>query len=68
LANRLPELVERTVFRAHQQFGIRRGEFFMLSGKRGHWNLGILAAKLGRTAYHLLRTKTVFDERRFFAS
>ena len=30
--------------------------------------LGILAAKLGRTVYHLLRTKTVFDERRFFAS
>jgi transposase len=30
--------------------------------------LGILAAKLGRTVYHLLRTKTVFDERHFFAS
>ena len=30
--------------------------------------LGILAAKLGRTVYHLLRTKQVFDEARFFAS
>jgi transposase len=30
--------------------------------------LGILAAKLGRTVYHLLRTRQVFDERRFFAS
>lgn len=30
--------------------------------------LGILAAKLGRTVYHLLRTKQVFDEKRFFAS
>jgi transposase len=30
--------------------------------------LGILAAKLGRTVYHLLRTKQVFDEKRFFSS
>ena len=30
--------------------------------------LGILAAKLGRTVYHLLRTRQVFDEARFFAS
>jgi transposase len=30
--------------------------------------LGILAAKLGRTVYHLLRSKQVFDEARFFAS
>jgi transposase len=30
--------------------------------------LGILAAKLGRTVYHLLRTKQVFDAKRFFAS
>ena len=30
--------------------------------------LGILAAKLGRTVYHLLRTAQVFDEGRFFAS
>jgi transposase len=30
--------------------------------------LGILAAKLGRTIYHLLRTQQVFDEARFFAS
>ena len=30
--------------------------------------LGILAAKLGRTVYHLLRTKQVFEEARFFAS
>jgi hypothetical protein len=30
--------------------------------------LGILAAKLGRTIYHLLRSKQVFDEARFFAS
>jgi transposase len=30
--------------------------------------LGILAAKLGRTVYHLLRTKQVFDEARFFSS
>ena len=30
--------------------------------------LGILAAKLGRTIYQMLRTKQVFDEKRFFAS
>src|SRR5262245_28874378 len=30
--------------------------------------LGILAAKLGRTVFHLLRTRQVFDEKRFFAS
>lgn len=30
--------------------------------------LGILTARLGRTIYHLLRTKQVFDERRFFGS
>jgi hypothetical protein len=30
--------------------------------------LGILAAKLGRTVYHLWRTQQVFDEARFFAS
>jgi transposase len=30
--------------------------------------LGILAAKLGRTVYQMLRTKRVFDEQRFFAS
>jgi transposase len=30
--------------------------------------LGILAATLGRTVYHLWRTRQVFDEARFFAS
>jgi len=30
--------------------------------------LGILAAKLGRTVYHLLRKREVFDENRFLAS
>jgi transposase len=30
--------------------------------------LGILAAKVGRTVYQMLRTKQVFDEERFFAS
>src|SRR5204863_6658499 len=30
--------------------------------------LGILAAKLGRTIYQMLRTGQVFDEARFFAS
>jgi len=30
--------------------------------------LAILAAKLGRTVYHLWRKRTVFDETRVFAS
>ena len=46
-----------------QEMGATPGE-----ETRQRQGLGVLAAKLGRAVYHVLRKKVAFDEKRFWAS